>query len=710
MNIDLHCHTKATKKGDSSKRNISSIENFIKTLENNDVGICAITNHNHFDKEQFKKICAAESKIIFWPGVELDVKGKTSQGHCIMICNPTQLDKFEQWCKDNLEQYNPDTFLIDTENLSKSIDELDVICICHYGNKKPCLDDGDIDNFKESLKNKKPFFLETSNLRSAGILLAHNINALIGSDVQDWDKYKDYSLPQLKIPLDSFEKFKKLLQKDRGIIKTFIDEKLLENVKIKPFDDCEVELPIYNDVNIIFGGKGTGKTIFLESLEKYFISKGYSDIATYYAGKKSEKYSSIIEFNISDSDLGVFNIPDNINNDFNNIINFKDAKVTPITKFRDWIKTKNISKKNFGFTKCVFSTVIDNTHYNEYLQSYKNLKSNIQNLLKNILFQKNNKEDIEKFNITFSLIIENAKNELKKEFCRYNALKLEKFTIEKMKKLYHSKSGLEPKPSCTGLIDVYSNCKNIYNSSTNILFQLNRPSEKIIKFIGKLPDKGKIYCCKEISINPSLVFEKPKYNGGKKNNLKNIKEKLKNLQSHCFTSLLSTNVAKLNSELLSSNIKRLEDFLFACSYTQKENGELYNPSNGEQSMIVLNNALLDDNKEIFVLDEPEMSVGHKFINDIIVPRILELAKANKKIIISTHDANIAIRTLPFLSVYREDCGNGNYKTYIGSAFMENMNEYGKDNTISWAKTSMEVLEGGKIAFNERGETYGNEKY
>ena len=158
-----------------------------------------------------------------------------------MICNPTQLDKFEQWCKDNLEQYNPDTFLIDTENLSKSIDELDVICICHYGNKKPCLDDGDIDNFKESLKNKKPFFLETSNLRSAGILLA--------------------------------QKFKKLLQKDRGIIKTFIDEKLLENVKIKPFDDCEVELPIYNDVNIIFGGKGTGKTIFLESLEKYFISK-----------------------------------------------------------------------------------------------------------------------------------------------------------------------------------------------------------------------------------------------------------------------------------------------------------------------------------------------------------------------------------------------------------------------------------------------------
>ena len=31
--------------------------------------------------------------------------------------------------------------------------------------------------------------MEVSDLRSAGILQAHGINTLIGSDVQNWDKY-----------------------------------------------------------------------------------------------------------------------------------------------------------------------------------------------------------------------------------------------------------------------------------------------------------------------------------------------------------------------------------------------------------------------------------------------------------------------------------------------------------------------------------------
>ncbi len=48
MKIDLHCHTKAKKKGEGTARNVTP-ELFREKVANADVKIVAITNHNHFD-------------------------------------------------------------------------------------------------------------------------------------------------------------------------------------------------------------------------------------------------------------------------------------------------------------------------------------------------------------------------------------------------------------------------------------------------------------------------------------------------------------------------------------------------------------------------------------------------------------------------------------------------------------------------------------
>ena len=54
MRIDLHCHTKATKTGDSPKRNIES-DKFKEKVNGVGVEIIGITNHNEFDYEQYLK-------------------------------------------------------------------------------------------------------------------------------------------------------------------------------------------------------------------------------------------------------------------------------------------------------------------------------------------------------------------------------------------------------------------------------------------------------------------------------------------------------------------------------------------------------------------------------------------------------------------------------------------------------------------------------
>ena len=109
------------------------------------------------------------------------------------------------------------------------------------------------------------------------------------------------------------------------------------------------------------------------------------------------------------------------------------------------------------------------------------------------------------------------------------------------------------------------------------------------------------------------------------------------------------------------------------------------------------------------MDEPDRSLGNIYVNDIILPKLLDLADRNKIVVIVTHSANLAVRTLPYRSILK-DYDNTKYLTYIGSPFSDkliNVLDY-NDNRI-WKEESIEVLEGGEEAFLERGDTY-NVKY
>ena len=90
-----------------------------------------------------------------------------------------------------------------------------------------------------------------------------------------------------------------------------------------------------------------------------------------------------------------------------------------------------------------------------------------------------------------------------------------------------------------------------------------------------------------------------------------------------------------------------------------------------------------------------------------MPLIKERARAGKKVFISTHDANIAVRTLPYSSVYRCHEKSG-YKTYLGNPFTNNLeNQEDVHDLLDWKKVSMRTLEGGEEAFGERGKIYGD---
>ena len=164
-------------------------------------------------------------------------------------------------------------------------------------------------------------------------------------------------------------------------------------------------------------------------------------------------------------------------------------------------------------------------------------------------------------------------------------------------------------------------------------------------------------------------------------------------------------IARLNEVDDIDDIKTIFELLVFKRYFTL-NDKPYEPSSGEESMVMLHKEL-EEEKDIYILDEPERSLGNEYINDVIVPLLNDRARAGKRIFISTHDANIAVRTLPYCSVYRTHDAQG-YETYVGNPYSNHLISASDPNKHQdWKKISMKTLEGGEEAFGERGKIYGN---
>ncbi|MBK7289171.1 MAG: hypothetical protein IPI78_02360 [Chitinophagaceae bacterium] len=150
---------------------------------------------------------------------------------------------------------------------------------------------------------------------------------------------------------------------------------------------------------------------------------------------------------------------------------------------------------------------------------------------------------------------------------------------------------------------------------------------------------------------------------------RNLAAQIETISKHIYSNSLFEKIDELKKIEGSESVTSISDLLlFHKHFTL--NGNVYTPSNGESSMVLLHNELMKD-KEIYLIDEPEKSLGNDYISEVIVPLIKERAKSGKKLIIATHDANIAVRTLPYNSIYREHDING-YYTYSGNPFSNSL--------------------------------------
>lgn len=102
IRADFHLHTKADKEFDYKGEEDRFISDYVGKLEEENIKLGVITNHNKFDFNEYKglKRKAKKANITILPGVELSVKEGANGIHCLVVF------KDEDWIKGESEEIN----------------------------------------------------------------------------------------------------------------------------------------------------------------------------------------------------------------------------------------------------------------------------------------------------------------------------------------------------------------------------------------------------------------------------------------------------------------------------------------------------------------------------------------------------------------------------------------------------------------------------
>ncbi len=704
MKIDLHCHTKKVKKGDAITRNVTA-EVFCKKVIDSDVKIVAITNHNCFDYEQYLQFSKAVGEYCsIWPGIELDIcckkeKGEQKRGHLIVIANPKNAKDFADATNILIGEVQPDEFIGDVKIVYGLLDKCDCIYIPHY-HKKPGFSDEDIEELSNLLEDKSRLFKETADYRSLGVFSNFDYSMMIGSDVQDWNVYENSTFANLRLPIQTFEQFCLLARKDVQVINTLLNQKKKREITVSPCKGVFFELPFYNDINIIFGQKGTGKSEIINSLKKYCVDTSTSS-SVYIGNEKEVDFSKLIKVEnvvVSPNKMGLASMEE----EFQELYEWSEELPTSLMKYVSWYTTKD-NNRNKGRMKITESVHIEDAQENERLeQDYNTIKDFLNSDFKEISLEDYiTEEEKQSLLRLIQRLVESIGAQNLKQWREDKSIELTNWSIDKIKSIADKCSDSISKPSSTGFYDFARKRIRLYKIINQIKRALEEDDKVEMEYLGTIEDKGEVY----IQTRYRMLKRDSRTNEfalGIKS-LRKCKESFDEIMDKAFSDSISAAV-EVFREHFEEGIKDISCFIGIVKETVLEDGSEYKPSNGERGILLMQRTLEEDS-DVYLLDEPELGMGNSYITSTILPKLNDLAKQRKMVVVATHNANIAVGTLPYASILRTH-ENGEYSTYFGNPFCDELvNIEDEEDIRNWTKESMHTLEGGKNAFYERKDIY-----
>lgn len=707
MKIDLHCHTKKIKKGDPDTRNVS-IEVFDEKIKNADIKILAITNHNAFDFEQYQlfrnKVC---DFCDVWPGVELDAFGNQKKNdtpvkfHLIVIANPIISKQFKESIDILLEGFDVNTDSKHIIDICDSLKDLDVLFIPHYLGKTPAIPEDDLKLLRSIVSDSTKVFTETTE-SSIGVLVNNDFHALVGSDVRDWNNYEECMFSDLRLPVSSFEQFCMLARRDSVVIDTILNKKKSYIYPVKPHKNVTLNLKIFEDINIIFGQKGTGKSEIINSLADIMTTDGLKCVK-YVGSQKEDDFNHILDNTDMKANCEILGA-DNCEEEFQLLKNWKEQSITLFSKYINWFETKNnnANKRTMRITEAVDIPFPDDSKLIKSKKDRKSLSEALEKLNKININNYLTKEDKDSLLSLLDKLTENIYSTVLDNYGKKISVKLVNYSVNKIKELADKKTDTVSKPSSTGFSEYAHSHLLLKKSTAKILEQIKIKPHFNDYNIGELEDKGQIYVrslyrmlCKQSRTKEFKL---------KITDLRELEALINDIHNNYFSADISSSIGKLAKILDDLGVSTIESFIGLSKSIVDRNGINYEPSNGEKGILLLQQ-VIKGQADAYLFDEPELGMGNSYIDATIRPQITDLAKRHKIVVIATHNANLAARTLPYMSIFRK-YENGIYSTYTGNPFRnELVNIENETDLLNWTAESMHTLEGGKEAFYERKDIY-----
>ncbi len=309
VKIDLHIHSQASSAKDGNKVKNNTKENIpllIRKLSENEVNICAVTDHDTFSYEIYITLKAAESqdnsikKVL--PGVEFSVQfevdGNNSIIHVVAIFSDddeTKIKNIESILKSkkpsNGEIHSEEEFL----QILRLID-IDTILIAHQKNtltsaKTRKNDANSLGNEKFlefvytdyfeafEFKNKRNEVLNKVYLLSH-LGLENKLRFITGTDCHDWSAYPADNLSE---ELSNFPyTYVKCLPTFKGLVMAVTDYTRLKMVNSffnvnRKYVQCinlasqgkPINIPLSRGINVIIGDNSIGKSLLLHAMTKF---------------------------------------------------------------------------------------------------------------------------------------------------------------------------------------------------------------------------------------------------------------------------------------------------------------------------------------------------------------------------------------------------------------------------------------------------------
>ena len=478
------------------------------------------------------------------------------------------------------------------------------------------------------------------------------------------------------------------------------------------YPDLRKPIKIFEDINIIFGEKGAGKTIFVKNYV-YPTLKNLGKNVFFHEGKDyNTEYEEIInELNnkIAIDEEKKNRIKDTIQIlfDYSELNNYNGLE--QIIKFRkSALSNKNAERicKRDSKISASISTEDIKMVLSETDRNFKKINAVEElNEIVNRDFMSREKLDNELKSLKQD-ILEEAESYIKNAFSNKGAI----HSIDSIKESIKKQTGSDSAPTHIKFSELVEKrlSRIKYNKVLRDLFEEIEDTK--ISSLGKLPQKGEVQIESVIKVLPETeVFSTESLFD--KNGLPARRKLMKKFNHFDISTCFSAINQYFDASEKAIDVDDFVNKVIKHSYQvflidENGNRKNYIPSEGEKAILSISAILENNQYDFYIFDEIERGLGNRYISSYLIPKIKELRDRGKTIIISTHNANIAINTLPSQTIYSAyDVIHEEPDFYVGNMY-SNVLENSKPEIMKWEKIALLHLEGSEEMFTNRRDIYG----